>query len=87
MEPTLHLNIRVGSSYPEQAPPLAGRVEGLPFDPSTWPSAVLPGPPGGLQAGAGRIVVSKRSASNHDFAQGTYAPIVQEMFTCNWGRM
>ena len=32
MEPPLHLNIRGGSIYPEQAPPMAGRVEGLPFD-------------------------------------------------------
>ena len=28
----MHLHIRGGSIYPEQAPPLAGRVEGLPFD-------------------------------------------------------
>ena len=32
MEPPLHLNILGGSIYPEQAPLLAGRVEGLPFD-------------------------------------------------------
>ena len=32
MEPLMHLHIRGGSIYPEQAPPLAGRVEGLPFD-------------------------------------------------------
>ena len=31
MEPLMHLHIRGGSIYPEQAPPLAGRVEGLPF--------------------------------------------------------
>jgi len=32
MEPPMHLHMRGGSIYPEQAPPVAGRVEGLPFD-------------------------------------------------------
>ena len=59
----------------EQAPPLAGRVEGLPFDPSTRPLALL------------RIVVREWNESNHDFAQGKCTPIVQGMLTCNWGRI
>ena len=90
MEPTLNLHIRVGSIYPEQSAKVSARirggpatqcggrwrsVEGLPFDPSTRPLALL------------RIVVSECNESNHDFAHGTCAPVVQDMFTCNWGHI
>ncbi len=65
MEPPRHLNIQGGSIYPEQAnlfdAAQGSRVEGLPFDPSTRPLALL------------RIVVSNRRESNHDFAQGKCA--------------
>ena len=70
MEPTLHLNIRVGSIYPEHAPPLAGRVDGLPFDSSTAAQDRIPSVVEGF-----------------DFAQGKCASIVQDMLTCNWGRI
>ena len=59
MEPSMQLNIRDGSMYPERAK----RVEGLPVDPSTRLLASL------------RIVVSEQSESNHDFAQGQCAPM------------
>ena len=55
-----------GAIYPEQAT----RVEGLPFDPSTPPPASL------------GIVVSERTESNHDFAQGKCA-----LGTYEWGRI